>query len=98
MALQSRPWRILVRRCASACFAACVLLFVGYLAGCGGADTTVTANARGPHTGTPNLALTFNGSRSCGSGGQTLTYAWSFGDGGSAGGVAPTHDYAAVGT
>jgi PKD repeat protein len=56
------------------------------------------ANAGGPYTGIEGVALNFSGSGSTDPQGQTLTYAWSFGDGNTGSGVAPTHTYAAVGT
>jgi PKD repeat protein len=57
-----------------------------------------TANAGGPYTGTAGTAITFNGSGSTDPQGQTLTYAWDFGDGTTGTGVRPTHTYAAAGT
>ncbi|MBE3123502.1 MAG: PKD domain-containing protein, partial [Planctomycetes bacterium] len=42
--------------------------------------------------------LAFNGSASSDSDGSVASYAWDFGDGGSARGLAPTHSYSAPGT
>ena len=53
-----------------------------------------TANAGGPYTGTASSAVTFNGSGSYDPQDQTLTYNWSFGDGGVSSGSGdskPTH-------
>ncbi len=55
----------------------------------------VVADAGGPYSGTAGSAITFNGSASTG---VITTYLWSFGDGGSAQGVAPSHTYANPGT
>jgi PKD repeat protein len=56
------------------------------------------ANAGGPYTGIEGVSLAFNGSASTDPQGQTLTYAWDFGDGNTGSGVAPTHTYTALGT
>src|SRR5207244_13072074 len=42
--------------------------------------------------------LSFNGSGSVDRGGTITSYAWRFGDGGTASGVSPTHAYATPGT
>jgi PKD repeat protein len=57
-----------------------------------------TANAGGPYTGVVNIAITFNGSGSSDPDGDALTYAWDFGDGGTATGNPASHTYAAVGS
>lgn len=44
------------------------------------------------------LALTANGAESSDPDGEITSYAWSFGDGGTAGGVTTSHTYAAAGT
>ncbi|MDD4903803.1 MAG: PKD domain-containing protein, partial [Candidatus Bipolaricaulis sp.] len=54
-----------------------------------------TAEAGGPYTGTAGAPIAFNG---YGSGGSITTYSWSFGDGTSAQGVAPSHAYSVPGT
>ena len=64
------------------------------------------ANANGPYSGTVNKVITFDGSGSSDpdnldgttSNDQTLTYSWSFGDGGSATVVNPSHTYTTTGT
>jgi len=68
------------------------------------ATTTATilaapvANPGGPYTGTVGHSITFNGSGTTGPSGQTLSYAWNFGDGATGTGVSPTHSYATAGT
>ncbi len=52
-------------------------------------------DAGGPYTGTAGTSIAFNGSASSGA---ISTYFWSFGDGSSATGVAPSHTYANPGT
>jgi hypothetical protein len=78
------------------------------LVGCGGSsnvpagDSTTApilppvANAGGPYTGAAGTAVTFSGAKSTDPQGQTLTYAWSFGDGSTGTGVSPTHTYGQV--
>jgi PKD repeat protein len=55
------------------------------------------ANAAGPYTGAPGVAVSFNGSNSTDPQGQTLTYAWDFGDSSTGTGASPTHTYATAG-
>lgn len=55
----------------------------------------LVANAGGPYTGTAGSPISFDGSASTG---MISAYVWSFGDGGSAQGVRPTHIYANPGT
>ena len=59
---------------------------------------TTTADAGGPYSGQPGTAIAFDGSQSTAPAGQTLTYAWGFGDGTVGTGVNPTHSYSAAGT
>ncbi|WP_158821663.1 PKD domain-containing protein [Granulicella sp. S156] len=69
------------------------------------ASTTATiaglspaANAGGPYTGGIGTIISFSGSKSNDPRGETLTYAWNFGDGTTGTGVSPTHAYTALGT
>ena len=57
-----------------------------------------TAAPGGPYSGSEGTAIGFTGSASSDSDGDALTYAWSFGDGTSATGVAPSHSYVDNGT
>ena len=56
------------------------------------------ANAGGPYTGGIGTIISFNGSKSNDPRGETLTYAWNFGDGATGTGVSPTHAYTTLGT
>ena len=56
------------------------------------------ANAGGSYTGTEDVAITFDGSGSYDLNGDSLTYAWDFGDGSRGTSVNPTHAYTAGGT
>src|SRR3984957_1837101 len=86
---------------------ASVLLAIGFVLR-GGTDRCVaqssaaapaapTANAGGPYTGTLDRPITFTGAKSTAPAGQTLTYAWNFGDGATGTGVTAAHAYAAAG-
>ena len=59
---------------------------------------SLAANAGGPYTGIVGTAVSFNGAASVAPAGQTLSYAWNFGDSSVGSGVSPTHTYAAAGT
>jgi PKD repeat protein len=54
----------------------------------------------GPYSGTAGTSVTFNGSGSsdADAGDSVASYAWNFGDSGTASGVSPTHTYASAGT
>ncbi len=56
------------------------------------------ASAGGPYTGTAGTAVNFSAAGSTDPKGEALTFAWTFGDGGTASGVSPTHTYATAGT
>src|SRR6266480_525724 len=64
---------------------------------CHGAPSGVnhppTAAPGGPYTGTEGVAITFDGSGSSDPDGDALAYAWTFGDGATGTGVAPSHAY-----
>lgn len=59
--------------------------------------TPVASIAVTPASGPAPLAVSVSGAASTVADGRTATYAWNFGDGGSATGVTATHTYAAVG-
>ncbi len=61
-------------------------------------NTAPVANPGGPYLGAINTAIAFDGSGSSDPDGDALTYAWTFGDGGSGEGAMPTHSYAEAGT
>jgi PKD repeat protein len=56
------------------------------------------ANPGGPYSGVVGLPISFNGSGSNDPDGNTLTYAWDFGDGMTGTGATPSHSYAAGGS
>jgi PKD repeat protein len=53
-----------------------------------------TAAPGGPYTGAEGAAVSFDGGGSSDPDGDALTYAWSFGDGGTGPGATPSHTYA----
>ena len=58
-----------------------------------------TANAGGPYEGQPGVAVNFDGSGSSDPNGDTLTYAWDFGDSTPIGsGVTTSHSYDSIGS
>jgi PKD repeat protein len=62
------------------------------------ANRPPVAKHGGPYTGKRMLAVQLNGSASTDPDGDPLTYAWTFGDGGTGTGVSPTHVYTTLGT
>jgi PKD repeat protein len=58
----------------------------------------VAVVAASPTSGTAPLQVEFSASSSADPDGSIATYAWTFGDGGTATGMTPTHTYAQVGT
>jgi serine protease len=61
-------------------------------------NTAPVADAGGPYAGTEDSVITFDGSGSYDTDGDTMTYLWNFGDGSTGTGVKPTHIYVAGGT
>jgi len=61
------------------------------------ANQPPVANPGGPYLGAVNTPIQFDGSGSSDPDGDSLTYAWNFGDGNNGIGATPTHAYTAVG-
>jgi len=62
------------------------------------ANQPPTANPNGPYSGMVNATVAFDGTGSTDTDGTISSYAWSFGDGSTGTGSAPTHTYVAEGT
>lgn len=56
------------------------------------------ANVGGAYSGVAGTAIAFNGTASSDPDGDPLTYSWTFGDGGTATGISPSHTYVTTGT
>lgn len=56
------------------------------------------ADPNGPYTGTVNMPVAFDGSGSTDTDGTIVSYAWTFGDGGTGTGATPSHTYTSGGT
>jgi len=56
------------------------------------------ADAGGPYSGKPNIAIDFDGTNSYDPNGTIESYAWDFGDDGTATGPTPSHTYSSKGT
>lgn len=69
----------------------------GSYADTGAAAPVADASASTP-SGTAPVTVFFDGSLSADSDGSIMSYAWTFGDGGSASGVNPSHTYTSAGT
>jgi len=61
------------------------------------ANRAPIADVGGPYSGDTGASIVFDGSGSSDPDGDTLSYAWDFGDGSLGTGVAPTHAYSAPG-
>jgi PKD repeat protein len=61
-------------------------------------DQPTAAFTASPNPATPGSGVGFNGSASSDPDGSIVTYSWQFGDGGTGGGVTPSHAYAGAGT
>lgn len=64
----------------------------------GSSNQPPVPNAGGPYSGVVGQNAPFSGSGSFDPDGSIVSYAWTFGDGGTASGVAPTHAYGTTGT
>lgn len=62
------------------------------------ANAPPVSNPGGPYQGATNQPIAFDGSGSSDPDGDNLTYAWDFGDGGSASGALASHSYIAPGS
>jgi uncharacterized repeat protein (TIGR01451 family) len=68
---------------------------IGGSSGSGGLPPS--ANAGGPYSGNPGVAVSFDGTGSTDPGGSIVSYAWNFGDGLSGSGETVSHEYSEAG-
>jgi hypothetical protein len=61
-------------------------------------DQPTASFTASPNPTTPGSGVGFNGSASSDPDGSIVTYSWQFGDGGTGGGVTPSHAYTVAGT
>jgi len=61
------------------------------------ANRAPVADPGGPYSGETGMEIRFDGSASSDPDGDSLTYAWDFGDGNTGSGATPTHSYASSG-
>lgn len=64
----------------------------------GGGNQPPVADANGPYGGAVSTPISFSSAGSSDPDGTIASYAWAFGDGGSAVGATPSHSYSAAGT
>ena len=100
---EHQPWTLIARECASllllfslSCLLACNMSSSGPSPQTPAAS--LVANPGGPYNAMVGQPITFDGSKSTASPGQTLTYFWDFGDNSTGTGVSPTHTYSTAGT
>ncbi|MEN8179651.1 MAG: PKD domain-containing protein, partial [Pseudomonadota bacterium] len=62
------------------------------------ANQPPVADPAGPYIGTENISVTFDGSASSDPDGTIVSYAWTFGDGGTGTGISPSHTYTTAGS
>jgi uncharacterized repeat protein (TIGR01451 family) len=63
----------------------------------GNSNQLPVANAGGPYSGVVGTSIQFNGGGSFDPDGMIVSYAWTFGDGGTGSGATPAHTYTAMG-
>ncbi len=71
---------------------------IGTGGGGGGGNQSPDARPGGPYSGVAGTPIAFSGAASSDPDGSIATYAWTFGDGASAAGASPSHNYSAAGS